>query len=164
MDDNARIKGKLHFIHIRKGEVIDEWDADNAVVNQGINYGLGAMIGGASAITNWYLGLFSGNYTPQLTDTAASIAANANETTQYAAGARQAFNPAPASGQSITNAAAQASFTFNAATTVYGGFLISSSVINGTSGTLFSAAQFNAFKNVAASDQILVTYTFGMSG
>lgn len=155
--------GHYHVEHIRDGEVIDEFDAKNVIVNEGLNYLLNAGIGGASNITSWYLGLFSGNYTPQATDTAATIAANATETTQYAAGARQSFVPAAASGQAITNTASRASFTFNASTTVYGAFLVSSSAISGTSGVLISAAQFGAAKPVVDGDQLLLTYTFSLA-
>lgn len=155
--------GSYHIEHIRDGVTIDEWDTKNIVVNEGINYILGAAIGGSAAITTWYIGLFSGNYTPQSTDAAASIASNSTETTQYAAGARQTFTPAAAASQQITNSASRASFTFNASTTVYGMFLVSSSAIGGATGTLISAAQFGASKAVISGDQLLVTYTFALA-
>jgi hypothetical protein len=156
-------KGVYHFQHVRDGEVIDEWDAENIIVNQGLNYIINAALCAGSVITAFFLGLFSGNYTPVASDTASSIAANATEVTAYAAGARQAFTPAAATSQQATNSASQASFTFNASVTVYGAFLISSSTINGTSGTLVSAAQFGTSKSVVSGDQILVTYTFSLA-
>ena len=64
------------------------------------------------------------------------------------------------SGQSVTNSASAASFTFNANLTIYGAFLASSSVISGTTGTLFSAAQFGTAKSVVSSDVLLLTYSF----
>ena len=145
---------------IRAGEVIDEFECKNLVVNQGLNYLLGAALGGQSVITTWYLGLFTGNYTVVATDTAATIAANATEATAYTAGVRQTWTSAAPSSQSITNSASQASFTFNASITVYGAFLVSSSTISGTSGTLFSGAQFAASKSVVSSDILQLTYTY----
>ena len=68
-----------------------------------------------------------------------------------------------ASGQQVTNSASRASFTFNAGTTIYGAFLVSSSTINGTTGTLISAAQFGSAKSVSNTDQILLTYTFSLA-
>lgn len=157
------VAGVYHFKHVRDGAVIDEWDTENIIVNQGINYLLNAGLGGGSVITSWYLGLFSGNYTPVSSDTASSIASNSTETTQYTAGSRQPFSPAAATTQNITNSASQASFTFNATTTVYGAFLISSATIGGTSGTLYSAAQFGVSKAVVSGDQILMTYNMALT-
>ena len=159
-DGDILAAGRYHFRHLREGRLIDEWDADNLVVGQGLTALLNIMLAGGAQITTWYLGLFSGNYTPVATDTAASFTSNATETTGYTAGARQAFVPATTTNQSISNAASQASFTFNATQTIYGAFLTSSGVISGTTGTLFSAAQFATSKPVANLDQLLCTYTF----
>lgn len=145
---------------IRAERVIDQFEIENIVVNQGLNYLLGASLGAQSVVTAWYIGLFSNNYTILASDTAATISANAGEVTQYTAGVRQNWSSAPPAAQSITNSATQASFTFNANLTVYGAFLISSSAINGTSGTLFSGAQFGSAKSVVNSDILQLTYTF----
>ena len=160
---DALAAGKYLVQHLRNEKVIDEFEAENVIVNEGLNYMINAGLGGGSIISVWYLGLFSGNYSPTSTDAAATIAANATETTAYTAGARQQFQPASASGQSITNSASRASFTFNATVAVYGAFLISSATIGGTSGTLFSAAQFGTLKNVTSGDQMLLTYTFSLA-
>jgi hypothetical protein len=145
---------------IRCGETIDEFDCKNLVVNQGLNYLLGAALGNQTVITSWYIGLFSGNYTVLASDTASGIASAATEVTAYAAGARQAWTAAAPASQSITNSASQASFTFNGSATIYGAFLISSATINGTSGTLFSGAQFGASKSVVSGDILQLTYTY----
>jgi hypothetical protein len=147
---------------IRDGKIIDEFDCENLVVNQGLNYLLGATLAGGSQITTWYIGLFSGNYTVLATDTASVIAANATEVTAYAAGVRQTWtaNSSSPSGQSTSNSSAQASFTFNGTVTVYGAFLVSSATISGTGGTLFSGAQFSASKSVVSGDILLLTYTY----
>jgi hypothetical protein len=152
----GRFLGKI----IRDKRVIDEFACENIVVNQGLNYLLGAALGAQSVVTTWFIGLFSNNYSILSSDTAATIAANAGEVTQYAAGTRQSWQSVPPASQSITNAANQASFTFNATLNVYGAFLVSSSAINGTSGVLFSGAQFGSPKNVVSSDILQLTYTF----
>jgi len=152
----GRISGKI----IREDRVIDEFACENIVVNQGLNYLLGAALGAQSVVTSWFIGLFNNNYTILASDTAATISANAGETTQYTAGTRQAWSSAPPASQSISNSAIPASFTFNASLTVYGAFMISSSAINGTSGTLFSGAQFGSAKAVVNTDILQLTYTF----
>ena len=145
---------------IRRGEVIDEFTCKNLVVNQGLNYLLGAALGGQSAIASWYIGLFSGNYTVVASDTASSIAANASEVSGYSAGARQAWIAAAPASQGISNSGSQASFTFTGGYSLYGAFLVSSATISGTSGTLFSGAQFGSLKTVVAADQLLLTYAY----
>lgn len=155
-------KGRYHGVLIREGKVIDEWEDNNVVTNEGINSILNVYFGGATQITAWYLGLFGGNYTPVATDTAATFSTSASESTIYTASTRQAW-VAPsggASGQSTTNTASRAAFTFNAAGTIYGAFLQSSAVISGLTGVLVSAAQFSSPKTVAVNDQLLLSYTF----
>ena len=160
MENKLCLAGKIRVQHLREGVVIDEEEVSNLTVNEGLNALLGIMLGGASQITTWYLGLFTGNYTVVASDAAATIAGNSTEATGYTAGARQQWNGGSASSQSITNSASQASFTFNAIQTIYGAFLVSSSVINGTSGKMFSGAQFGTAKNVVNNDVLLLTYTF----
>ena len=152
----GRYTGKI----IRAGETVDEFDVKNLVVNQGLNYLLGAALGAQTVITAWYIGLFSGNYTVLSTDTAATIATSSTEVTAYTAGARQQWVSAVPSSQQITNSASAASFTFNGSATIYGAFLVSTATINGTSGTLFSGAQFGSSKSVVSGDQLLLTYTY----
>lgn len=158
--EKAKFAGRYHGVLIRAGKVIDEWDDHNIVVNEGLNAMLNIMFNGASQITSWYLGLFTGNYVPVSSDGAATISGNATEATGYTAGARQTFAGVASTAQSMTNSASRASFTFNATQTVYGAFLASSPVINGGVGTMYSGAQFATPKPVVNLDQMLLTYTF----
>jgi hypothetical protein len=155
----GRFSGQL----IRCGEVIDEFDDPNLVVNEGLDALLNVMFHGTTQITTWYLGVFEGNYTPVATVTAATITSASTETTAYDESTRQAYDEAASSGQSITNSASKATFTFNATKTIYGAFLASASAKSATSGTLFAAARFAASKAVVATDQLLLTYTFAAS-
>lgn len=141
-------------------DTLDVEEIDNLVVNQGLNHILGVEFNGQTQITNWFLGLFQGNYSPVASDTAATLPGNATECSSFTSPTRPAWQEAAPSGQSITNSANPAIFTFNAPVTVYGAFLTSSSTIGGTSGTLFAAAQFASPKAVANADQLLVSYTF----
>lgn len=152
---------------VAAGEVIDKEVCDNLVVNEGLDYTLNcALANGASALTSWFVGIFSGNYTVLSSDTAAVIAANSTEiTTKYTSATRPAWTPVE-SAQSVTNSAAPASFTFTGigtSLTVYGAFLVSNSTKGGTSGTLFSGAQFGTSKTVVNSDILQVTYTYTLA-
>ncbi len=159
-DNETRLamSGKYIGQIIRKGEVIDEFDFDNLVVDQGLNYALNASFGQTSALTSWYIGLFEGNYTPVAGLTAATIAGLSTETTAYTSGTRPAWTTVAATSKQLTNGASRASFVFNATKTIYGAFLVSSSTKGGTSGTLFSAARFTTAKQVDNGDELLITY------
>jgi hypothetical protein len=157
---DLRVGGKYSGQIIRAGEVIDEWEDDNLVTNEGLNALLNVMLNGATQITTWYLGVFEGNYTPVAGVTAATITAASTECTAYDEATRVAYVEAAASSQSITNAASRATFTFNATKTIYGAFLVSASAKSATTGTLFSAARFGTSKSVVDDDQLLLTYTF----
>lgn len=146
---------------VRDGKIIDEFETPNLVVDQGLNHVLDAVFHGVTQVHPWYLGLFSGNYTPVATVTAATIAGAATETAAtYNEATRQAYTEAAAAAKVTTNTANKATFTFNTTDTLYGAFLISDSTKSGTTGTLMAAAKFAAPKGVVNTDQLLLTYTF----
>jgi hypothetical protein len=159
----VQVKGHYSGQIIREGKIIDEFEVDNLVVNEGLNHILGVEFNALTPVTSWYLGVYEGNHTPVATDTAAGIAAAATESTAYASSTRPQWVQASPSGQAISNSASRASFVFNATKTIYGAFLISSSTKSGTAGVLFSCALFNAAKNVVNLDELLLTYTFTAS-
>lgn len=160
-ETKVKFRGVYHGKIIRAGKVIDEFEEDNLVVNQGLDYVLSTALGAGSQLSTWYLGIFSGNYTPVSTDTASSIAGNSTESTAYTATTRPQWQNGAEGTQAISNSnGTVATFTFNGTTTIYGAFLVSSNTKSGTSGTLFSAAQFASSKSVVSSDQLLLTYSF----
>jgi hypothetical protein len=65
----------------------------------------------------------------------------------------------------VTNTASKAVFTINGTTTVGGAFLTSGSAKSGTTGTLFSAADFSSpgDRSVVSGDILNVTYSFSLS-
>lgn len=162
MPEKAFFHGSFHGQIIREGEVIDEWDCDNLVVNQGLDSLLSIMFASATQITSWFIGVFSGNYTPVATDTAATFPGAATESSAYTSGTRPAFTAVEAT-QNVSNSASPATFTVNAGVTLYGAFITSSSVKGGTGGVLWSAAQFPAPKVLSNTDQCLLTYGFTAS-
>jgi hypothetical protein len=149
--------------HVRQGEVIDEEELKNLVVNEGLDHILNTVLHGSTQVTAWFLGLFEANYTPVATVNASTITAAATECTAYDEATRVAYDEAAASGQSITNSASKATFTMNATKTVYGAFLVSASAKSATTGVLLSAARFGSSKAVVDDDQLLLTYTFSAS-
>lgn len=149
------------FIHSVNGK--DEQIAvvdPNTVSTEGLNYLLDGALGGATQITQWYVGLFKGNVTPALTWTGANWVATATELTEYNEANRVLWVPAAASGGVVTSAASKADFTINATVSCYGAALVESSTKSGTAGKLFSAARFASVRNLESSDVFSVGYEF----
>jgi hypothetical protein len=65
-----------------------------------------------------------------------------------------------------TNSASVAAFNINATATVGGAFLISDNTKGGTTGTLFSAADFQSpgDRTVVSGDTLNITYTLSLAG
>ncbi|TFZ81386.1 hypothetical protein [Candidatus Macondimonas diazotrophica] len=151
-----------HFVYTfrcfdRHGRLKWEWTEKNLIPNAGRDYIIAAAFSAGSQFGTWYISLYSGAYTPQLTDTAANYPANATEiTTAYSEANRPTLVPdAPGSGL-YTNAASPAVFTFTATTTVQGGGLHSNSVKGGTTGILASVVAAPSPKTVNAGDVLNV--------
>ena len=153
-----------------------KWEAENhnLVVNQGLQYMCSvALTAGATAqpqLTTWYIGLYGAgaSNTPAAGDTMASHA-GWTEAVPYSNATRPActFVAATTANPSVaTNSASPASFSINATATVGGAFLVSNSTKSGTTGTLFSAADFSApgDRSVASGDTLNVTYTLSLAG
>jgi hypothetical protein len=148
-----------------------KWQAEskNLVVNVGLQYMAGSALTSVAQITTWYLGLYGAgaSNTPAASDTMASHAGWTEVTTYSNANRVTAtFVTATAANPSVvTNTASPAVFNINGTATVGGAFLTSENTKGGTTGTLFSAADFGApgDRSVVNSDTLSVTYTFSLA-
>ena len=126
----------------------------------------GVALTSTTQITTWYVGLYGAgaSNTPAATDTLASHA-GWTEVTPYS-GNRPAitFVAATNANPSVVTNSTAVSYSINATQTVGGAFLCS--VNSGTSGTLFSAADFSSpgDRNVVSGDTLNVTYTMSLAG
>ena len=168
--EEAKATGVYHIeCHDKDGNL--KWSADtkNLVVNAGLAYMAGTALTSVTQITTWYIGLYGAgaSNTPAAGDTMASHAGWTEVTTYSNATRVQAtFVTATTANPSVvTNAASPAAFNINGTTTVGGAFLTSGSAKGGTTGTLFSAADFSApgDRSVVSGDIISVTYTFSLA-
>lgn len=134
-----------------------EWTEKNLIPTAGRDYIIAAAFAAGSQFGTWYISLYSGAYTPQLTDTAANYPSNATEiTTAYSEANRPTLVPdAPGSGL-YTNTGSPAVFTFTTTTTVQGGGLHSNSVKGGTTGILVSVVSAPSPKTANAGDVLNV--------
>jgi hypothetical protein len=168
--EEAKATGVYHIeCHDKDGNL--KWSADtkNLVVNAGLAYMAGTALTSVTQITTWYIGLYGAgaSNTPAAGDTMSSHA-GWTEVTDYSNSTRVAatFVTATTANPSVvTNSASPATFNINGTTTVGGAFLTSGSAKAGTTGTLFSAADFSApgDRSVVSGDIISVTYTFSLA-
>ena len=148
-----------------------KWVAEtpNLVVNVGLQYMAGSALTSTSQITTWYLGLYgaAASNNPAAGDTMSSHI-GWTEVTDYSEANRPTATFAAATNANpsvVTNTASKAVFTINGTTTVGGAFLTSNNTKGGSTGTLFSAADFQApgDRSVVSGDILNVTYTFSLS-
>ena len=168
--EEAKATGVYHVeCHDKDGNL--KWSADtkNLVVNAGLAYMAGTALTSVAQITTWYIGLYGAgaSNTPAAGDTMSSHA-GWTEVTDYSNSTRVAatFVTATTANPSVvTNAASPATFNINGTTTVGGAFLTSGSAKSGTTGTLFSAADFSSpgDRSVVSGDILSVSYTFSLA-
>jgi hypothetical protein len=147
-----------------------KWEAEshNLVVNQGLQSMNAVYFSSGTQITTWYIGLYgaASSNNPAAGDTMASHAGWTEET-GYSNANRPTctFGTATTADPSvITNSGSPAAFNINASATIGGAFLTSNNTKGGTTGTLFSAADFAApgDRSVVNGDTLNVTYTFSL--
>jgi len=132
--------------------VHDEWtEAPNRIPQQGVDYFANvSMLGAIGPISNWYVGMFEGNFVPGAGTTAADLPGGAGETTAYSQATRPEWEKTYDGTAVISNVANRASFSFTSSKTLYGAFLVSSSIKGGNTGTLLSIARFPTPRQIDA--------------
>lgn len=156
--------------HDKDGNLKWTAEGDNLVVNVGLQYMAGtALANSAAQITTWYVGLYgaAASNTPAASDTMSSHS-GWTEIDCYSDATRPAATFAASTNANpsvVTNTSNKAVFNIDATATVGGAFLTSNSTILGTTGTLFSAADFQSpgDRSVVSGDVISVTYQFSLT-
>lgn len=147
-----------------------KWSAStpNLVVNVGLKDMNEKYFSGSSYSATWYLGLYgaASSNNPAAGDTMASHS-GWTEVTAYSESTRPqcVFGTATTADPSvISNSSSVAVFSINGSTTVGGAFLTSNNTKGGTTGILFSAADFQApgDRSVVSGDVLNVTYQFSL--
>ena len=169
--DSASAKGVYKIqCHDKDGNLKWEDEAPNLVVNVGLQDMNAKYFTGVAYTATWFIGLYGAgaSNTPAAGDTMSSHA-GWTEVTAYSQATRPACTfgtPTTANPSVATNSASPATFSINATTTVGGAFLTSNSTIGGTTGTLYSAADFSApgDRAVINGDTLSVTYTLSLAG
>lgn len=114
----------------------------NLIPQVGVNHLAGLIRGTISPISNWYVGLFEGNFVPGNGTTSDDLPVNALECLAYSETARPLWDNEFDGDTVITNIDNRVEYTMTADKRIYGAFLVSSSAKGGNSGTLLSIARF----------------------
>jgi len=140
--------------------------APNLVVNTGLQDMNTKFFSGSAYTAAWYIGLVNGTSASTTFSGGDTLSSHAGwtENSSYG-GTRKAasFGSATlADPSNINNASSTASFTMNATANIAGAFLCN--VASGTTGLLFSAADFQSpgDRAVVSGDVLLVTYSFNL--
>ena len=167
-DDRVKAGGIFHFQCFDKdGNLKWEESTHNLVVNEGLQDMNTKYFKGSTYSAAFYLGLITGPSSGTTYDATDTLATHAGwtEFTNYS-GSRKAANFGSATSADpsvISNSASVAQFSITGAGgTVAGAFLCT--VSSGTSGVLFSEADFNSpgDRVVVSGDTLNVTYTFSL--
>jgi hypothetical protein len=169
--DSASAKG-VYVVQCHDADGNLKWEAEapNLVVNGGLQDMNAKYFTGSAYTATWYLGLYgaAASNNPAAGDTMSSHA-GWTEVTAYSQATRPACTfgtPTTANPSVATNSASPATFSINGTTTVGGAFLTSNNTKSGTTGTLYSAADFSApgDRSVVSGDTLTVTYTLSLAG
>lgn len=145
-----------------------KWEAEfpNLVVNEGLKDMNNRYFKGSSYTAAWYMGLITGPGASNVFDANDTLASHAGwtEFTNYSGGVRPQVTfgtPSLADPSVITNTPTAFSISSSGGV-VAGAFLCSAT--SGTSGTLFSEANFESpgDRTVVSGDTLNVTYTFSL--
>ncbi len=169
--DNATAKGVYTVqCHDADGNLKWEAHAPNLVVNVGLQDMNAQYFTGSAYTAAWYLGLYgaASSNNPAAGDTMSSHA-GWTEVTAYSQANRPTCTfgtPSTANPSVATNSASPATFSINGTATVGGAFLTSNNTKGGTTGILYSAADFSApgDRSVVSGDTLTVTYTLSLAG
>ena len=156
------LKGVFTWEVHREGKLLYSDTFQNSFTNEGLNHILNTVIAGSAAVATWYCVLSE-------TNTAASTALtyavpSFTETTAYDEALRPAYQEAPASAQSITNAGTVAVFTISATKTMYGAGLVGGGTAGSTKantaggGYLLCYSLAGTSRAVVDNDVINLTY------
>jgi hypothetical protein len=168
--DNKLRAGGVFTVECRDKDGNLKWveKSKNLVVNVGLADMNTQYFKGSGYSAAWYIGIYgaASSNNPAAGDTMASHA-GWTEVTDYSNATRPAAtfgNATTADPSLIANSASPAQFSINASANVGGAFLTTDNTPGGTSGTLFSAADFAApgDRVVQNGDTLNVTYTFAL--
>lgn len=150
------------YIHDVNGQ--DERSDPNLLPDEALIYLLTVGLKDGDKLNKWYVALFSGNYTPQSSLTAANFASTATEITSssegYTEGTRPVWTPGNVSANAVDNVATKCAFTIATSSqlTVNGAALLSEATKGSQTGKIMSAVKFAQSRTLFNTDVFNLAY------
>lgn len=156
--------------HYRKGELIHTQSGFNTFTTEGMANLLNLRFGslGKAASPTVYCGLFKGNITPAVGDTAAKLGAagqyqECQDADYTPATNKPVYTIASTTTAAATNVASKAEFTMAAAITAYGTFLSLGQAKTDTTGPLMCAKRFTTPRATEIGDVLAIIYALSLT-
>lgn len=158
----SKLLAQGRFIVSKRGE--PEEISENLVVDQGLDYILGAAVGATSVISNWYIATFSGDVTVLATWTGTNFSSNSTEWTTYENATRPSWQRGSVASGAVDSFTVKAEFKSTAdGQVVRGAGLLSASAKSAASGTLIAASRFPSDKNLDTDEILDVGYGLSLT-
>ncbi len=140
--------GFVYYLVCRDKHGIIKWKTTehNLIPSAGVDYIVGAAMGGISQYTSWYMGLSETSYPPVAAETMLSLMINAPECQKYSGGQRKILTPGPISDGIYANIGAPAEFTFTSSANIKLLFISTGIAQLSTTGLLISVVQLSSPK------------------
>ena len=151
--------------HWRAGHMLSKTQDRNICTDEGLNALLDIMFDAGTQITAWYVFLYTGSAVIAGSTYAVPTCTESILNDEAVGGSRVAYDPAPASGKSMTNSASKAVFTISDTVTIIGAALVGGGTAASTpqdaagGGTLYCGSNFGASKACVDNDVLNVTIT-----
>ena len=163
--------GHVFTDHFRNGSLLEHKDeGGNTFTTEGMANILNTYFKAATQPTAIYCGIFKGNITPALSDTAASALGSGGRFAECLdvdyddpVTNRPAYVVTTTATAITTNTAAKSEFTLAGSITVYGAFLATSQAKTATTGVLICGKRFATAKACEDGDGLAVTYNITLS-
>ena len=170
-ESKIHARGDVWTEHRRNGRIIESvYEGENTFTTEGMTAILDIIFRAQTTYAAVYCGIFKGNVTPLLSDTAAAGLGAAGRLDECLdaeyddpATNRPAYTIAAAAASVCTNTASKAEYVMVGDVTVYGAFLATSQAKTAATGALLCGKRFTAAKVCADNDELAVTYAITLS-
>lgn len=143
--------GFVHDVQIldARGREIARERIHNKIPQDALSFLIRTPFGDTPSIGSFYCGLYTNNFIPSDSTTAADIPINMGEFVQYEETTRPLWERTFVPYGQYTNETSPAVFTPTQDATVYGSFLVSSATKGGNTGLLLTVARFSSTKTLS---------------
>lgn len=161
-------KGIFTFINYYRDKETGIWKirwvdrTPNLTLDAALTDNLSVYFNDGTKKTSWYIGLKATNETPEADWTAASVDVDFTEFTDYDEATRELWDNGTPAAKQVDNSTTPAEFNISGIVAepadLWGGFLISDSTKNGTTGTMWACSNLAVARSIYNDDIVKVIY------